>query len=203
MKKIIVIFANSIKHHKHCVAGKCIETGQWVRPVSDISGTELSNEQSTYTNKYGQYMVKPKQKIEMNFQSHAPLLHQPDNYLIDNSSWQQRFKIEDNEISQFLDTPTSLWGNSNHIPYNLIASKKVIISQSLYLIQTKDLTLYTPEINKRRASFSYNNIKYDFPVTDPNFDKITAEGKSLSGILCISLGEKFNNNCYKIIATIL
>jgi hypothetical protein len=203
MKKTIVIFANSIKHHKHCVAGKCIVTGQWVRPVSDISGTELSNEQSKYTNKYGNYMVKPKQKIEMNFQSHAPLLHQPDNYLIDNSQWQQRFKIEDNEISQFLDTPSSLWGNSNHIPYNLIASKEVIISQSLYLIQTKDLTLYTLEVNKRRASFSYNDIKYDFPVTDPNFDKIMAEGNSLSGILCISLGEEFNNNCYKIVATIL
>lgn len=203
MKKTIVIFANSIKHHKHCVAGKCIETGQWIRPVSDMFGTELTNEQSTYTNKYGQYMVKPKQKIEMNFQSHAPLLHQPDNYLIDNSQWQQRFKIEDNEISQYLDTPTSLWGNYGHIPYNLITSGEVVISQSLYLIQTENLTLYTPEVNKRRACFSYNGIKYDFPVTDPNFDKITAEGKIPSGILCISLGEEFNSNCYKIVATIL
>lgn len=203
MKKTIVIFANSIKHHKHCVAGKCIETGKWVRPVSEMSGTELTNEQSKYTNKYGQYMVKPKQKIEMNFQTHAPLLHQPDNYLIDNSQWQQRFKIEDSEINQYLDTPSSLWGNSNLIPYSLIASKEVVISQSLYLIQTKNLTLYTPDVNKRRASFVYNGIKYDFPVTDPNFDRITSEGKSLSGILCISLGEEFNGNCYKIVATIL
>ena len=203
MRKTIIVFANSVKHGKHCVAGKCIATGQWVRPVSDISGTELRNEQSTYTNKYGQYMVKPKQKIEMNFQSHAPLLHQPDNYLIDNNSqWQQRFKIEDNEISQYLDTPTSLWGKYNHIPYSLIASRKVVISQSLYLIQTENLTLYR-KVNKRRASFNYNGIKYDFPVTDPNFDKITAERNILSGILCISLGEEFNGNCYKIVATIL
>lgn len=203
MKKTIVVFANSIKHNKHCVAGKCIETGEWIRPVSHISGTELTNEQSTYTNKYGQFMVKPKQKIEMNFQSHAPLLHQPDNYLIDNSNWQQRFKIEDSEINQYLDNPTSIWGKNNYIPYYLIASKEIVISQSLYLIQAENLILYTPEEKKRCATFDYNAVKYDFPVTDPNFDKIKAEGQSLSGILCISLGEEFNGKCYKIVATIL
>jgi len=202
MKKTIVVFANSIKHHKHCVAGKCVQTKQWIRPVSDVSGTELTNEQATYTNKYGQYIVKPMQKIEMNFQSHAPIPHQPDNYLIDNSKWQQRFKIEESDLGQYLDKPESLWGSCNFILYNQIASREVVISQSLYLIQTENLILYKPEENKRRAKFNYNDIQYDFPVTDPNFDKITSEGKSTSGILCISLGEEFNGNCYKIVATV-
>ncbi|CAA6804543.1 MAG: Unknown protein [uncultured Sulfurovum sp.] len=202
MKKTIVIFANSIKHQKHCVAGKCILTKQWVRPVSNIQGRELTSQQTTYVNKYGTYLVKPKQKIEMNFNSHAPILHQPENYLIDNSPWQQRYKIEDSEVNQYLDAPTSLWGTTNKVEYSRINSKMIVIPQSLYLIQTKGLTLYKTKEDKRRASFNYNSIAYDFPVTDPNFDKIRTEGMNTFGILCISLGENFNGYCYKIVATI-
>lgn len=104
-------------------------------------------------------------------------------------------------FNQYLDNPQSLWGDKNFISYNLISSGNIVIHQSLYLVQTKNLNLYTLE-QKRRAKFSYNNISYDFPVTDPNFDKIMTEGKNTSGILCISLGENFNGYCYKIVATI-
>ena len=202
MKKTIVVFANSIKHGQYCVAGKCLKTKEWVRPVSNTLGAELSNHQVTYTNKYGKYLVKPKQKIEMNFNCHSPLLHQPENYLINNIQWQQKYKINDNEVKQYLDTPQSLWGSGNSIWYNLISSENVVISQSLYLIQTQNLKLYKNSSQQRRASFMYNNITYDFPVTDRNFDKIISENKNLLSILCISLGENFNGTCYKIVATI-
>ena len=202
MKKTIVVFANSIKYQKHCVAGKCILTKQWVRPVSNIEGAELTNKQITYANKYGRYLVKPKQKIEMSFISYAPIPHQPENYIIDNFQWKQRYKIEDSEISEYLDTPNSLWGVYNKIPYSQIVSKEIIISQSLYLVKTKDLTLYKTEENRRRASFNYNGKKYNFPVTDPNFDKIMTQKISTLGLLCISLSGNFNGYCYKLVATI-
>ena len=202
MKKTLVILANSIKHQKHCIAGKCIETKKWIRPVSDVSGTELSNKQATYNNKYGQYMVKPKQKIEIGFLSHVPLIHQPDNYMIDNSQWVQKYKIDDLELENYLDTPLSLWGNYNKVGYLDIIKKNITIDQSLYLIQSKDLNLYNNIDNKRRAKFTYNDIIYDLPVTDPTFDRIISEKKPTSGIICVSLGEEYNGNCYKIVATI-
>ena len=202
MKKTVVIFANSIKHGKHCVAGKCINTKQWIRPVSDTSGTELTNEQSKYKNNYGEFVVKPKQNIVMNFKSHSPLINQPDNYLIDNTQWTQQYKITDSEIAQYLDRPESLWGESNLIPYSEISSGQIAISQSLYLVEIQDLNLYIPDQNKRRATFKYNNITYDFPVTDPNFDNIIRNSIQTSGIICVSLGEEFNSSCYKLIANI-
>lgn len=39
--------ANFIKHGQHCVAGKCVNTGKWIRPVSNQQGAELSHEQAT------------------------------------------------------------------------------------------------------------------------------------------------------------
>ena len=202
MRKTIVVLANSVKHNKHCVAGKCINTKEWIRPVSDSFGKELTNQQTTYSNKYGQYIVKPKQKIEMNFQSQVPLIHQPDNYLIDNNQWIQRYKIDDAELYEYLDTPTSLWGNYNRIPYADIINKQIVISQSLYLVKSENLTLYYTKDQKRRAKFNYNSIGYDLPATDPEFDKIISDGKSISGIICISLGEEYNGFCYKIVATL-
>jgi len=96
--KTIVILANSIKHNEHCVAGKCVETKQWIRPVSTMEGAELNREQSTFHNPHGNYIVKPMQKIEMYFHSSAPLINQPENHLINEQQWQQKYTISENQL---------------------------------------------------------------------------------------------------------
>lgn len=198
----IVILAKSVKHGEHCVAGKCVDTGRWYRPVSTPEGAELNNTQVMYKNIHGTYSVKPLQKIQMGFLNHAPLIHQPDNYLIDSSIWQQKYKINLDELSNYFDQPDSIWREGNRVNYELIKSRKVNIEQSLYLVQVKELKLYYNQDRRRRASFIYNKIDYDFAVTDPNFDKIMCENSDLKGVLCISLGEEYNGFCYKLIATI-
>lgn len=202
MNQTVVILANSVKHNQHCVAGKCLETKKWVRPVSDQTGKELNDDQASYTNKYGKFIVKPKQKIEMNLAQQVPLINQPENYLIDGSRWNQKYKISDYELDEFLDYPSSLWGKGTSVPYTKVMNGDMKIDQSLYLVKVEDLKLYINSQNKRRAQFLYNNIGYDLPITDPQFDKIVSNNQELQGILCISLGECFNNNCYKIVATI-
>jgi hypothetical protein len=200
-KKTIVILANSVKHGNHCVAGKCTMTKSWIRPVSDISGAELTNDQSKYKNPHGEFTVKPKQKIEMLFSQHAPLLNQPENYLISNVKWEQRFRIEDNELEEYLDHPTSLWGVGDRVQYEDIENGNTTIEQSLYLVKVEDLRLSKPN-NHRRAEFSYNGMQYSLAATDPNFDKFLNEECGFQGILCISLGENFRGSCYKLVATI-
>lgn len=203
MNKTIVILANSVKHGKHCVAGKCINTKQWIRPVANDLGKELTKEEASYVNKYGKYVVKPKQKIQMNLLKQVPLINQPENYLIDdNNNWEQKFKIDDFELEQYLDYPSTLWGKSSNVSYNKVINNEIVIEQSLYLVKVDNLELYVNSSNKRRAKLNYNNILYDLPVTDPQFDNILSNKQQLSGVLCLSLGECFNNNCYKIVATI-
>ena len=207
MKTTIVIFANSVKHKKHCVAGKVLNSHRWVRPVSDAGGAELSDQQCLYENPHGRFKVKPLQKIEMNLSRHVPLISQPENYLISDEIWQQRYRIEKNEIQNYLDTPDSLWGTGNSVSYAQIESNMIDIAQSLYLVQATDLQLSMVD-GRRRAAFSYAGINYDLPVTDPNFEKQLVDPDN-QGVLCVSLGEKYdptggnNYSCYKIVATIL
>lgn len=202
MSNTIVILANSVKHGKHCVAGKCVQTKRWIRAVANKEGKELTDNQASYTNKYGNFIVKPKQKIEMNLSGHVPMINQPENYLIDNTRWNQRYKIENSELNQYLDYPASLWGQGSNVSYSRVMNGDITIEQSLYLVKVELLQLYINNYNKRRAKFTYNNIGYDLPVTDPQFNKIISNNTELQGILCISLGECFNDNYYKIVATI-
>lgn len=198
----IVILAKSVKHGEHCVAGKCIDTRRWYRPVSNLNGAELNHNQVMYRNIHGTYSVKPLQKIQMSFLQHAPLIHQPDNYLIDGSMWQQKYKINLDELDNYFDRPDNIWGRENRVNYELIRSEDISIEQSLYLIQVENLNMYYNQDRRRRASFTYNRINYDFAVTDPNFDKIMRENLDIRGVLCISLGEEYNGFCYKLVATI-
>lgn len=203
MKKVIVIFANSIKHHQHCVAGKDVLTHEWIRPVSNANGAELTDDQCKYANPHGEYRAKPLQKIEMAFSAPAPLLNQPENFVIDGTRWSQRYKLENHEIAAFLDYPETLWGVGNKVDYSAIATNQLKIEQSLYLIKVENVKLHLTADAKRRISFTYNGNDYNLPATDPQFDKLLNGDISHSGILCVSLGEAFNGYCYKIVATIL
>jgi len=163
--KTIVVLANSVKHHQHCVAGKCIVTKKWLRPVADAKGRELSHTQAKCKNPYGKFNVKPKQKIIIGLGSHAPLPNQPENYIVDNSVWQQNYGINDNELKKYLDMPDNLWGEGDRVSYPMITHGPITINQSLYLIKVYNLHLYKNQRNKRRASFDYNNIKYNRTYT--------------------------------------
>ena len=198
----IVVLANSVKHGQHCVAGKCIHTLDWVRPVSNEQGGELSHDQAKYQNPYGTYGVKTLQRIRMGFDKHAPLPHQPENYLIDGNLWQQNYSIEPEELVRYLDSPVDLWGEGHRVASASIQLGFLSIQQSLYLVQVENLTLYTTVEGKRRASFGYNGKSYDLAVTDPKFDEIVREQRAVQGILCVSLGEVFQGYCYKLVATI-
>nr|VFK46147.1 MAG: hypothetical protein BECKTC1821D_GA0114238_102824 [Candidatus Kentron sp. TC] len=207
MKKVIVVFANSVKHGLHCVAGKDAGTGEWIRPVADANGKELDN-------KHGEYMVKPLQKVEIELVKYAPLSNQPENWIVGPAQWAQRFKIEPHEIEGYLDEPETLWGTewksqkgtADRVPYSEIESGSIEITQSLYLVRVRDLKLnkYMNAWNKteRRASFSYNGSPYDLAITDPNLDR-HLEAPQHQNILCVSLGEEYEGYCYKIVAAII
>ncbi len=198
----VIVLANSVKHGQHCVAGKCLSTGRWIRPVSNEQGAELSHDQAKYQNPYGTYGVKPLQKIRMGFSRHVPLPHQPENFLIDGNLWQQNYSIGVAELPNYLDTPADLWGNGNRVQHASIILELYNITQSLYLVQVEELNLYNTDEGKRRAAFVYNGMNYDLAVTDPKFDEIIQEQREVNGILCISLGEEYQGHCYKLVATI-
>ena len=212
MVKTIVIFANSVKHHQHCVAGKDVVTKKWIRPVGDENGCELTHEQTKSINPYGTFSTKILQKVKITFVKHAPLINQPENYIISDKIWEQNYTLDPKEIINYIDNPTNLWidntCNNDRINYHLIENGTINIEQSLYLIQVKKIHIYWKDRSnfeqnpQRKGIFEYNQVTYDLPLTDPNFSEFEEQDLE-NKFLCISLGEEFNGYCYKLIASIL
>ena len=138
----------------------------------------------------------------MGLDAHAPLPNQPENYVVDDSMWQQNYSIDDCDLVQYLDSPIDIWGEGDRISYPLIENGTIPIHQSLFLLRVEGLSLYKNRFDKRRATFTYNGINYDLAVTDPRFDDIVRDENDLMGIVCVSLGEAFEGSCYKLVATI-
>jgi hypothetical protein len=203
MKQVeMVVLANSVKHGAHCVAGKDINTKQWLRPVGDKSGCALSYEQVMCTNPYGKYPVKPMQKIKMHLGEHVPIVNQPENFQVCDSNWTQHYKLAETELENYLDSPKDLWGEGDRVGFNQILSGKINIYNSLCLVKVDELKLFNCGEGKRRCSFSYNRIQYDLAATDPMFDRLFNSTAVLKGIICVSLGEEFHGYCYKLVASI-
>lgn len=203
LAKQLVILANSNKHGNRCIAGKCLLTRQWIRPVSTIEGGALSLSQIKCRNPYGLFPAVNLQRVTVGLDCHVPLVNQPENHLIAaNSEWQQNYKIKACELPELLDEPISLWGVGNSVSYAAIQQNRIHINQSLFLIQTESLSFYIASSGKPRARFCYNNVRYYLPISDPNYHTIVRENTVLQGILCISLGEEFNGSCYKLVAAI-
>lgn len=209
MQKTIIIFANSVKRHQHCVAGKDILTKEWIRPVSTSEEKELTNQQCTCDNL--QEPVKLLQQINIDFLKHDPLENQPENYLISNIKWLLSGSINRDDVCKYLDKPNNLWidgeNQNDRVVYSHIETKKIQITQSLYLIAVEKIHIYWKDRSQwnqnlqRRGKFKYNNVEYDLAITDPNFEKYE-EQDLLNKFLCISLSGQFNGFCYKIIASI-
>lgn len=203
MKETILILANSYKHKLRCVAGKSLKTGRWVRLVADATGEAISRDQASFTNVHnGRYLCRPLQKIIMNIAQPVPLKHQPENVLCE-PGWVQNYKIGVADIPQYIDQPESLWGPGKRISTAEIEFGDKI-DQSLYLVEVDDLDLKLSADDKRRATFTYNDIEYDLPSTCPDFDKIISGEIAHNNYIVVSLGERHTDGYhYKIIATII
>jgi len=203
----VVVLANSIKNNQHCVAGKLVSNGQWVRPVSNELGGELSDAQARIQNPHGTFKVKPLQKVMIGLATHAPLINQPENYVVDGSTWRQNYRVAANDLVNYIDKPSDIWGMSDRVDYAKIQSGEINVGQSLFLLSVTNLRLFMSNNSKRRASFTYNNHQYEFAATDPNFDGLINNQTELENIICVSLAEPLElysgeTFCFKIVASI-
>ena len=217
--KKIVCLANSRKISGRCLAGKVIETNEWIRPVSNRDTEEISEEERRYKN--GQ-MPQLLDIINIQIKEHKPKLFQNENYLIDDGFYWEKIDCYNEDMMNLLDTPNDLWGTqsssyqgcNDRIPENIANN----YSNSLYLIKPQSLNIIVREEGREfgtpkrkvRAEFTYNNTKYCFPITDPIVESNYLSGENgdftldIENIfLCLSIGLPYNNYCYKFVASII
>lgn len=109
----IVCLANSRKTSGRCIAGKILngpQKGQWVRPVSERSSAELSEDDRRFYNGQSPRLLDI---LQIPMKGAHPHAYQTENHLIDDGFyWSFVGRIDWQAVEALVDTPQGpLWEN--------------------------------------------------------------------------------------------
>jgi hypothetical protein len=217
--KEIICLAMSRKMGGRCVAGKDVASGQWIRPVSNREGEQLTQYDMSYENKK---IPKVLDIIRIPFKKRSPSEFQPENILIDDETyWEYRGEYPKEDLHKLCDDTQEIFVNEEF--WNDKVSPEVLIGsgikQSLLLIRPESFVIRRWDYSspwgvkrKVRAVFHYGGISYSLGITDPLIEERYCGKKegnySLKGkdiYLCISLGKPWEDDgyCYKFVASVI
>ncbi|MGH9498531.1 MAG: dual OB domain-containing protein [Terriglobales bacterium] len=222
-RKTIVCLANSRKMSGRCIAGKEIDDrrclGGWIRPVSDRPTQEISEEERQFKRGGDPKLLDIIQIEMLESRPHAPQL---ENHLINpRSYWVNEGKATWDEVKSATDeVHGALWinGSSSYNGTNdrIPEARAACLSSSLLLIEPEDLVIsvavegadFNNPKRKVRAQFKLNNESYVIAVTDPiatreYLAKDDGEYAVDVALLCVSIGEPYQGNCYKLAAAVI
>ena len=208
MKREVAILTKSSKNGGFCVAGIDLDTGEWVRFVSDNVQTHgaLSRCDISFADRS---ICKPLDVVLVDVLGEVPLEHQPENYLIDSTKyWTKTGRCSLSDVLKIHPSESQpyLYGNLNPFVNSMEIGK---IGYSLTLIMVSSLTISQITNNngkpKTKASFIYNGKWYsNMSVTDPDYYLVPDGTRFANAHLVVSLpdapiGEDFY---YKFVAQI-
>ncbi len=208
--KEIICLANSTKIGGKCVAGKTIDTREWIRPVSEEG--RLTRAQIKYANGKLPELLDI---IRIPYKKLQPTVYQPENVLISKEQWEYLEKFPKDKLDDLCDKPKEIFINQDRrdrIAAEFLEKNK--LESSLLLVKPKSIKLsrtHYESKKKLRAIFVYNELEYDLGVTDPIFLEEYIEKKegfhklaSENIYLCISLAAPYKDGyCYKLVASII
>ena len=221
-RKQIVCLANSRKLSGRCIAGREWSEergpGNWIRPVSERDGQEVSEYERQYEDGSDPRVLDI---LHVPIIEPRPSCRQPENWLLDPQSyWRKVGTYSQFDLSALVDPIEPLWtngwstyeGKNDKIPMDAMPG----VSDSLRLIHIERLILHVFSPGeafgktKRRvqAKFSHAGIDYTLWVTDPIYEeeylaKLNGFYEIQDCYLTISLGEPYQDACYKLVAAII
>ena len=219
--KHIVCLANSRKLNGRCVAGIEIADGQrlgWIRPVSAREHQEVSEYERQYENGADPRVLDIVDVPLLRAQPHE---FQQENWLLDPARyWVNRGAAAWDDLSQLADPLAPLWidGHRTHNGRNdkVPLTQAGTLRSSLRLIAVSGMTVAviapgeTFGNPKRRVQgrFRHHGVEYRLWITDPLYEreylaKPNGHYEIGESFLTVSLGEPFNDACYKLIAAIV
>ena len=219
--KRIVCLANSRRRSGRCIAGRVWDgkrPGNWIRPVSDREGEEVSEDECQYENGCDPQVLDI---IDIPLLAHKPNNHQQENWLLDaDSDWTKVGVLSLDKLQQLVDPVAPLWidghstnrGVNDQIP--LALTKSLDSSLRLIHVDSVQLSVLRPGAAfgnpKRRVQgrFSYAKKEYALWITDPSYEreyrsKSDDEYEIGESFLTVSLGEPFQEACYKLVAAVI
>jgi hypothetical protein len=178
----LVILANSIKFTGHCIAGKDLNTGDWVRLINNhpgpFSNTDLNR---LYGDPEGPSLLSC---IKISFQEKVPLYYQPENEVITGDPWKKIGDYLQKEVGLLEDTQVPCWlgdgayGFPDRIPA-AICNSTMPLSCSLHFTKLKQsgnsLTISYKQHEteyKPRLNFHFKGIYYNLGLTDIDYPRL-------------------------------
>lgn len=218
MNKKIIILTKSEKNGGYCVAGIDLETKEFIRLVSEDTGSKYALQKDDITYK-DDSEVEILDMVNVILNGEQDLWYQPENYIIDDKF---RFKkVGRATIENILECANLeqniFYDTENSILDSELKEKDNIYTLTLIEPQVFKVRMHNNEHGKKRlkASILYNNEWYNnLIITDLDFiDKYYDEVRSsydqsinLNNVLVtISLGEPNpkDSKHYKLIASVI
>jgi len=217
MKKTFIYLANSKKYGERCIAGVEIANfdgasysivindsqPKWIRPVSKGRHGAVS---AKVVGK-----VKLLDIVEIDVISECPRGYQSENAFFDEASLKIAGQLEwtKKNVARFRSRGSKpLFGNNERAVHvhaiNQLTYSLVLINPDS--VKFKQVT-YPNGNSQVRASFVFQSVRYDLPITDldfcSKFYEKPGEFNSYSDFfLTISLGVEFNSFHYKLVAAV-
>jgi hypothetical protein len=220
--KTILCLANSRKISGRCIAGRELidgKLGAWVRPVSNRKSAELSEEERWFENGRDPQVLDI---IRVPMIEPRPHLFQIENHLIDadyywslegRATWRQAHAAVDGNGKPLWHNGSSSYNGVNDRVAEVQAIPK---DGSLRLIEVTDLRVcvalegaeFGNGKRKVRGRFTHDGVGHYLSITDPLVERRYLSGEDGvfpldHALLCISLGEPFNDWAYKLIAAVI
>jgi hypothetical protein len=213
----LVCLANSAKNSGRCVAGVTGE-GEWIRPLgTGVAGAVMWNELNLDTGSEPALL----DRIVVPLKTRAPDQYQPENWTIKRTQWRFNGHLDDDSARALLTQlrsrdPEIFRNRTDRIPQAELESNPA--DASLVIIRPAKFSLYYRSWNgsrRIRAEFVQAGQRYDLGMTDPVFKNRVGnhpDGESFSAtailpettfFLCVSLGEPYRGDCYKMVAGVI
>ncbi|HZL26343.1 MAG TPA: hypothetical protein VFC39_07425 [Acidobacteriaceae bacterium] len=173
MQRTIVCLANSYKHGGRCVAGICVETGEWLRLRGKADDGALSPREYALAKDAGELRLLDVFSADLHYP--MPSDCHPEDWAVTAMPWQlverpcpaQRWeKI----AAATATTAHILGGYGDRVSADELHAKP--IKSSLALVSPDNLWWWIRDERgkrKNRALFHRHNVTYDFAVTDPRW----------------------------------
>lgn len=216
----VVVLANSRKLGGRCVAGICLRTRRWIRPVSTNPHGELDLAQASA----GDRPVRELDVVRIEYERAAASPRQPENVLVTDAPWQLRGTLSPSkaaiDLRRYTQKQGKLLGNRGKAVPESEANEGV--QKSLTLVEPKkgvEFRLRPPEETqgklKPKACFSLSGRRYELSVTDYvvaprvlelGIGEYRAQDLGFERgrvLLTVSLGEPQQGWCTKLVAGIV
>jgi len=207
-----VCLANSFKEGGRCIAGIVLDNDnnpvfkngrpKWIRPVCKTLHGQV------YTHLVSHLHILD--IIEIKVTAYPEQTYQSENVYFNENTIKVAGKFNKTNLNAICDIDKMIFGNTGRAVHQ---EEIDLLDHSLMLIHADDIKVVKkpgdhPHRPKLRLLFSYRQVDYDFPITDPAFIQRYHTNpvfhqtiKEL--LLCVSLGIVFNEWHYKLVAGIV